>query len=187
MSSARWSWSTTSRLPQKRSWRSPLVSEGEFGNLLNSVLGPSSKATFLWRGWNTAGEKHVGVFEYQVDQQNSSLRLTLGSIETVVAFHGLVYADETSGTVWRITNEAGDFPSELRTKSISRSVDYGEILIGANRYVLPVHATVLLDTGTGKIRNDLRFEAYREFEADSRISFTGDDLHKSEAGDAIKR
>lgn len=165
-------------LSERTLWRSPLVSEGEFGNLLDSVLGSPSHAVFSWHGWENVGEKRVGVFEYHVDQQHSSLRLTLGSVQTVVAFQGLVYTDETSGTVWRITNNASEIPSELRTKSISRAVDYSEVAIGDMHYVLPVHATILLDTGTGNIRNELHFEQYRKFSADSHISFAAEDAGK---------
>jgi len=168
-------------------WRSPLVSEGEFGNLLDSVLGNTSQATFSWKGWDALGTRQVAVFEYQVDQQHSSLRLSLGAAESLVAFHGLIYTDPASGTVWRITNEAEDFPSELRTKSISRSVDYDEVTIGANRYVLPVHATVLLNTGETNLRNELRFEKYRKFEADSHVSFSPADVSSALPSEPIKR
>jgi hypothetical protein len=169
------------------SWRSPLVSEGEFGNLLDSVLGSSSGATFSWRGWGMIGGKRVGVFEYQVDLRHSSLRLSLGSVQTVIAFHGAVYAEESSGTVWRITNYADGFPAELETKSVARSVDYGEVVIGTGRYVLPVRATVLLDTGRSNIKNELRFDAYRKFDAGSTISYASEDIDKSGTGDSIKR
>lgn len=168
-------------------WRSPLVSEGEFGNLLDSVLGNSSGATFSWRGWDTIDGKRVGVFDYQVDLQHSSLRLSLGSVQTVIAFHGQIYVQETSGTVWRITNYSSGFPSELKTKSIARSVDYDEVFIGAGRYVLPVRATVLLDTGTSNIKNELRFDTYRKFDTDSTISYATEDIGKSGTGDGVKR
>ena len=155
-------------------WRSPLVSEGEFGNLLDSVLGNSSGATFVWRGSETVAERPVGIFEYSVDRRHSSMRLSVGSAEAVLPFHGAIYADETNGTVWRITNNADELPPELRTRSVSRSVDYGPISIGDNQFVLPVSATVLLDTGNGTIRNELRFDNYRKFTADSHISFTSE-------------
>ncbi len=158
-------------LSNRKVWRAPLTSEGELGNLMDSILGKSSSATFNWRGHATLDGKQVGVFEYEVDQQHSSLRLTLGGVEAVIAFHGLIYVDETGVAIWRITNEADRFPAELRTKSISRSVDYAPILIGATQYVLPVQAIVVLDTGKGNIKNELRFDKYRKFSADSRISF----------------
>ncbi|SRR5579884_1803260 len=167
-------------------WRSPLVSEGEFGNLLDTVLGDSSEAVFQWKGWDAVAGKRTGVIEYRVDQQHSTLRLSLGSAETVVAFHGLIYADADNGTVWRITNEAENFPAELRTKSILRLVDYDEVQIAAKRYVLPVHATVWLDTGENNLRNELRFENYRKFEADSRISFSTNDLNTTPS-EPVKR
>ena len=104
-----------------------------------------------------------------------------------IAFHGLVYADAKTGTVWRLTNDADQFPAALRTKSVERTVDYGAVAIGEGRYVLPVHASILLDTGTGHIRNELRFDAYRKFVTDSHISFTSTADASTGAGEPTKR
>ena len=167
-------------------WRAPLVSEGEFGNLLDSILGDSSTATLQWRGWDTVGEKRLGVIEYNVEREHSPWQFGLGAERSQIAFHGLVYADN-SGTVWRVTNDAADFPPALKTKSIARSVDYGDVVIGSNHYVLPLRATILLDTGNGEIRNELHFDAYRKFGVESHISFSSDEVSKNNPGDGIKR
>jgi hypothetical protein len=167
-------------LSQGAAWRSPLTSEGEFGNLLDSVLGDSSKAVFSWRGWDKVGARRVAVFAYHIGQQDSSVRLTFGSWDAVVPVEGLVFADADNGTVWRITNDTNEIPSELKTKSISRTVEYNEVAIGDNRYILPVHAVVLLNTGNSSIKNELWFDSYRKFSADSRISFSPADGTKSE-------
>jgi hypothetical protein len=169
----------------KALWRAPLVSEGEFGNLLDSILGTSSTASFEWQGWDSIGDKRLGVIEYQVDKEHSPWQFGLGVVQSPIAFHGLVYAD-SAGKVWRITNDAADFPPELKTKSLSRAVDYGEVVIGAKRYVLPVHASILLDTGYGHIKNEVHFDAYRKFGVDSHISFSSGDLSKSSPGETIK-
>ncbi|HEX4751129.1 MAG TPA: hypothetical protein VH302_16430 [Bryobacteraceae bacterium] len=165
-------------VPAHKLWRSPLVSEGEFGNLLDSVFSSESQASFTFRGWENLDGKRLAVFAYNVDQQHSKLRLSMGMYDTVVACWGVIYLDEDNGTVWRITNDADNFPQELHTKSVSRSVDYSEVAIGDNRYVLPVHASVILNTGERNLRNELRFESYRKFTADSRISFGADDPPK---------
>ena len=156
-------------------WREPLVTEGEFGSLLDSVLSGSSKVEFAWRGWEHIKDKLAAVFTYRVDPQNSPWKLALGAAEAKIAFHGLVYSDAETGTVWRITNDADEFPAALKTKSVARTVEYGEVAIGDARYVLPLHASVLLDTGKGQIRNELHFQEYRKFVADSHISFTSAD------------
>jgi hypothetical protein len=157
---------------ENTSWPSPLVSEGEFGNLLDNVLREASKATFSLRGWEKVGNRRVAVFAYRVDQQNSSMRLTFGSWDALIPFEGLLYTEPDSGTVWRITSNVNRIPTELKTKSISRAVDYGQVSIGDSQYVLPVHATVVLDTGNGHLRNELQFDSYRKFSAESRISFS---------------
>jgi hypothetical protein len=129
----------------------------------------------------------VGVFEYHVNQQHSPLVLTLGSIERAIAFEGLIYVDQATATVWRITNAADQFPPELRTKSISRSVDYGEVAIGPNHYILPLEASVLLDTGESKLRNELHFDHYRKFAAESSITFSPAELRNNAPSEPIKR
>jgi hypothetical protein len=159
-------------------WNSPLVSEGEFGNVLDSVLGAAYQTSFTLRDRENVDDKRVAVFTYQVDQQHTTLRLSLGSYDTTVPYSGLIYIDENNGTVWRITTFADQFPTELRTKSVERAVDYGEVGIGDNRYVLPVRATVILNTGDSNLRNELRFEGYRKFTAESHISFGPDDPPK---------
>ena len=168
-------------------WRAPLVTEGEFGNLVDSILGESSSAEFRWSRWEQIDDKRAAVFSYRVDQQHSPWQLALGAVQARIAFHGLVFTDAETGTVLRITNDADRFPAELRTKSIARTVDFGQVAIGDARYFLPVHASVLLDTGTGQIRNELHFEAYRKFVADSHISFTSTADASTGTPEPIKR
>jgi ribosomal protein L39E len=155
-----------------RSWRTPLVTEGEFGLLLSRVLAPESEATFTWSRWETLKGKRLAVFDYDVDKQHSTLRLSLGDLaKAVVPYHGSVWADPGTGAVWRITDTATDIPAILETKEISTTIDYGEILIGDTSYLLPVEAVVSLLLEKRRVRNEMVFDDYRKFEARSAITF----------------
>ena len=158
--------------PGRKHWRAPLTTEGEFGMLLDRVLGPASAATLEWRGWDTVRDRRVAVFNFSIDQQHSTLTLTLEEFaRATVPHHGSIYADPATGAVWRITNIADDIPPRIQTKNIATTIDYDEIPIGAGNYILPLAASVFLSTGLSSSRNEIQFKSYRKFDADSTITF----------------
>jgi hypothetical protein len=155
-----------------KTWRTPLVTEGEFGLLLSRVLSPDSEASFTWSRWETLKGKRLAVFDYDVDKQHSTLRLSLSDLaKAIVPYHGSVWADPETGAVWRITDTATDIPAVLETKQISTTIDYGEIPIGDTTYLLPVEAVVSLLLEKRRVRNEMTFEDYQKFEARSAITF----------------
>jgi hypothetical protein len=159
--------------PAKRIWHTPLVSEGEFGILLNQVMEPSSDASFTWSRWETVRGRRLAVFDYTVDKEHSTLVMQLSDLaKAVLAYHGSVYADPATGAIRRITDAVtSDIPRQLRMSAISTVIDYAETAIGDKSYLLPLAATVSVVTDTEKVRNDLEFQAYRKFEAESVIKF----------------
>ncbi|MCU1273928.1 MAG: hypothetical protein JWO48_1359 [Bryobacterales bacterium] len=155
-----------------RRWRTPLVTEGEFGILLSRVLGPKSEAFFTWNRWETVRGRRLAVFDFSVDKQHSTLTLNLSDlVKAIVPYHGSVYADPPTGAVWRITDTASDIPAALLTREISTTIDYDEVSIGTNKFLLPVEAIVSLLLENKKVRNEMEFRNYKKFEADSSITF----------------
>jgi hypothetical protein len=155
-----------------RRWRAPLTTEGEFGILLGTVFGSMPGASFVWSHWEIVRGKHLAVFDYSIDKEHSTLKLSLGDLAAaVIPYHGSIYADASTGKIWRITNSASDLPAQLDTNSISTTVDYDEIPIGGSRYLLPVAAAVYLTTDSRNLRNVIEFTNYRKFEAQSTITY----------------
>jgi hypothetical protein len=153
-------------------WHTPLITEGEFAILLSRVLGAESQAYFTWGRWETLREKRLAVFDYSVDKQHSTLTLSLSDLaKATVAYNGSVWADPATGAVWRITDTALDIPPALLTRAISTAIDYGEVVIGEKKYLLPIEATAALLLETKKVRNEMEFQGYRKFEADTVITF----------------
>lgn len=158
-----------------RRWRTPLSTEGEFGTLLGSVFGASSNTSFTWHGWERIRSQQLAVFDFAVDREHSTLKLTLSDLaQAVLPYHGSVYANPETGGVWRIISIASEIPREIRTKSTATTIDYDEVAIGGIKYLLPVEASVLVDTGSSHIRNEMTFNEYRKFEADSSIIYSYD-------------
>lgn len=154
-------------------WRRPLVTEGEFGMLMERVFGSITDTGFSWGGWQPSGNSWLAVFNYEIDKQHSTLSLTLGDLaKAIVPYHGSIYADPSTGAIWRITSNPTDIPPELKTKSIDTVIDYGPVLIAGQRYVLPAKATVVLVTPSNNVRNEIEFTNFRKFETESRITYS---------------
>jgi len=155
-----------------KSWRTPLTTEGEFGVLLSRVFGMSSNASFQWNGWQSIDGQRVAVFDYSIDQQHSTLRLSRSDLaNAVVPYHGSVYGNPDTGVIWRVTDSASGLPADLDTQAIATSIDYGEVPIGTAKYMVPVKATVSLEMKEKKVRNEMTFRNYRKFESQSTITF----------------
>jgi hypothetical protein len=155
-----------------RRWRAPLTTEGEFGIMLERVLGSTSHASLVWSRWETVRGKRLAVFDYSIDREHSTLKLSLGEFTAaVIPYHGSIYADPATGAIWRITDSASDLPPELETNRISTTLDYGEVSIGGSIYLLPVGAVIYLTTDSRNLRNVIEFTKYRKFEAASRITY----------------
>lgn len=158
-----------------RYWRAPLTSEGEFGTLIETVFGPSSAAEFRWNRWDAIDGAPVAVFDYAIDRLHSTLSLSLSDLaKAIVAYHGSIYADAQTGVIRRISSGADDIPSEVRTRSIGTTIEYGDVDIAGQKYYLPVSAVVTLATESSNVRNEIQFRNYRKFEADSHITYASD-------------
>ena len=157
----------------------PLNTEGEFGMLLAQVLGKDSTAYFTWNRWETVRGKQLAVFDFAVDKESSLMTLRLSdAASAVVGYEGSVYADPATGAVWRISYAAKDIPPQIQTRQISTEVDYAETAIGTKTYLLPTQASVTLLLWTKQIRNELEFRGYRKFEAESSVTFGGEESAK---------
>ena len=167
----------------RKRWRTPLVTEGEFGVLLSRVLGPDSEAVFTWNRWDSLRGRRVAVFDYSVDKAHSTLSLRLSDLaKAIIPYHGSVYADPAAGAVLRITDTATDIPRSLRTEQISTEIDFDEVAIGGATYLLPTEAVVSVLLPRSKVRNELIFRNYRKFEAQSDIKFGAETEEKPATG-----
>jgi hypothetical protein len=150
----------------------PLETEGEFGILISDVLDGNTGAQVSWSGWEDLDGRRLAVFEYLVDLKHSTLTLGLGGVDRqFVPYRGRIYANPSNGEIWRITNSPFDIPGSVLTRSITTTIDYGFVDIGNRHFVLPLTASILLDTGHNNILNKVAFRNYRKFETESKITF----------------
>ena len=173
------------------------VSKGEFGSFMRWIFDPAAKAAFEPKGQETIRGQRALVFSYRVDREGSRLELRALSKSVIAAFHGVVYIDEATRRVLRLTAES-EAPADFPVRDSYVSIDYDWAKIGDGQYLVPVRAeTGMTDpappphpdpmaqwarhrpTPTGplppaiptKYRNVLEFRGYRKFAADSKLTF----------------
>jgi hypothetical protein len=148
------------------------ISQGEFGGVLNAVFQPSSKADFQYKETDALGNGTVQVLGYRVAREDSNFSLTDSNQHINVGFHGLVYIDNATKSVRRITLEADDVPRNFALHSTSIMVDYDYIAIGTHDYLVPIRASVSLTQGRREaVLNEMEFRNYRRYAAQARVIY----------------
>lgn len=156
------------------------TSQGEFGSLMVGIFRPSSQAQFGWQYWRTIRGRTVAVFNYSIEQADSSYRVTWmqgtpGQQEIVTAYRGLVYWDAKENKMVRLTAEAVNIPESFPIKAASTRLDYDNVEIGGNQYMCPLTAVVEMRAGLERSRNEVSFRNYKKFDVGSVIKFDGSD------------
>jgi VWFA-related protein len=140
------------------------MSLGEFGDLLNLVFQPASKAEFHWKETDALANGTVQVFEYKVDRKNNSMLLTDSTQRILAGFHGLAYIDSSTFGIRRITMEADDLPPGFSVHAASISVDYDYVSINAHDYLMPARGTIRLKRGRHEADlNQVVFQDFRRY------------------------
>jgi hypothetical protein len=160
------------------------VSSGEFGSMMRAIFEPGSEAEFGWDHWATLRGRRMAVFNYFIDSGHSQYSITYGSTEgdqqrIITAYSGLIYADPNTGEITRIKFVAKDIPRSFPVNSAEETLDYDEVQISGNPYIVPLVATLYMAAGRDKTKNEIQFANYRKFETGSTI-FYGDSKITSE-------
>jgi hypothetical protein len=114
------------------------------------------------------------VFSYFIDSAHSdySLDYDRGAQRIFTAYKGLIFADENTGAISRITFEAVDIPATFPIRQATTILDYDEQKIGENSYLLPLSAKIQM-AGPNNVhtRNQETFKLYQKFGTESSITF----------------
>ena len=126
-------------------------------------------------------------FDHDREPRGLPVRFFGGAAELALACRasGQSYLPEYTGSVWidkenyrvlRIELSARNMPRSFPLDQVESSVDYDYVLIGDQKYLLPVHSEALsCARGTNDCsRNAIEFRNYKKFSADTSITFDGD-------------
>ena len=148
------------------------ISTGEFGGMMHSIFDEKSQAQFNWDHWGTLRGKKKAVFNYYIESGHSDYRITYENTQQIITgYQGLVYADENTGEIARITLSAVNIPRSFPVNEASEILDFGDTEIKGQMYNTPLKADVRLRSGRQKDKNDIEFRLYRKFGTESNIVY----------------
>ena len=151
------------------------TSAGDFGSMLREIFEPATQARFEWDHWATMRGRRSLVFGYRVSRERSQWQIDYNREQDIVtAYTGLIYVDNETHQVLRVTLEAVDIPSSFPIHHASTVLDYDYQTLGSQRFLLPLKGEVLLGSSDVVTRNDNEFRLYHKYSAESAITFDAD-------------
>ena len=149
-------------------------STGEFVTMLEDVLSPYTQAAFRKSTDETLGGRPAYTYNFRVLQENSNWDIYApdGSKATP-AYTGTIWIDKETFNIMRIEEQTGPMPSGFPFDKAESVVEYSFVRIDTKNYTLPVHSEVLTcQRGSSACtKNEINFQNYRKFTADSTIIF----------------
>jgi len=148
-------------------------SSGEFGSVMKGIFAPETATDFNWQTWFTLRGRKMHVYAYRVavDKSDYHVMVREQSRDLVAAYHGLIFIDDRKHAIHRITLHADGIPPSFPIQDISLMLDYDYTRIGDTDYLLPLTFELRSREGKFQVKNDVDYDQYRKFTADSSVSF----------------
>jgi hypothetical protein len=153
-------------------------SSGEFGSVMKGIFAPETQTDFSWQGWFTLRGRRTHVYSYRVAAAKSDYHIVVPNEkkDLVAGYHGLIFIDERKHYVLRITLHADGIPVSFPVQDVSLALDYEYTRIGDADYLLPLTFELRSREGNALVKNDVDYDGYRKFGADSNITFGPPDV-----------
>ena len=176
-----------------------LMTSGEFGPVLSTVLADALKGKITWARWEKSGDHTMAVFHYQVPENNSNYHVqfccvvdsfaTDGTPDSKVfnersAYHGDIVFSPADGSIRLLTLEA-DLPTGGLVAGAGMAIEYAATDIGGRSYICPIRSVSMLRAHTAQqtgaisrsnyrgpaktFLNDVTFSNYRRFGSETRV------------------
>ena len=170
-----------------------LVTRGEFGPILSTVLLDAAQSKLTWSHWEKGADGLEAVFSYAVPAQKSHYFVRAGFIydgsptshdyHELAAYHGEIAVDPASGAIRRLVLEADLAPDDPFVRS-AIMVKYGVVEVGGKSFICPVKSVALSlvrspsastaqhASGLGPPKtylNDVAFDKYHRLTSEMRI------------------
>lgn len=151
-------------------------STGEFSTILLNLLAPATDADFHGKRNSTIVNRQAFRYDYTVEQPNSNWNVIAASQSYKPSYSGSIWVDKQTSRVLRIEMSAKNMPAGFPLDAVESAVDYDFVLIGDQKFLLPVHSEALSCTrgSSDCTRNTIDFRNYRKFGADTSITFETD-------------
>ena len=164
-----------------------MITTGAFGNgnfaIHARAIFTTGAPTFDHRGLVALQGRAAIRYDFHVSRLMSGYHIRMHDREAVVGYHGSFYVDPDSLDLRRLDVVAEDIPYEIGLTDSTDRVDYGQVKIGADSFLLPVESELsMTDVNGQESRNYVRFSACRQYSGESVLRF--DDAPAADAENA---
>ena len=149
-------------------------STGEFASVYVDVLQDSTAARFRAPEASEVRGRPAKKFTYTVEKPNSHWKVHYGGAPLFPAYKGALWVDNATHQVVRVEMSARQIPKDYPLDAVEMTVEYGQVKIAGELYLMPVLAENLAcyrDTATCT-RNENQYLNYKKFSAQSTIMAT---------------
>jgi len=148
-------------------------SSGEFGSVLKSIFSAETGTEFNWQNWFTLRGRRMHVYSYHVtaSKSNYHIKVPEQKLDLVTGYHGLIFIDALRRMVHRITLHPDGVPPSFPIQDVSLALDYEYNRVGDADYLLPLQFELRSRERNLLVKNDVDYDNYRKFTADSSITF----------------
>jgi hypothetical protein len=176
-----------------------LMTTGEFGPVLSTVVADALKGKITWARWEKSSDGSMAVFHYQVPDDKSNYRVQFccivegyasdGTPEQKVfnersAYHGDIVFNPADGSIRLLTLEA-ELPTGGLVPGAGIAIEYAATEIGGHSYICPVRSVSMLRAHDAQqsgavsrsnykgepktFLNDVTFSNYRRFGSEVKV------------------
>ncbi len=148
------------------------MSQGEFGNFLDSIFEPAAGAVVRWDRAATLDKLSVDVLAFRMPQSKGYV-LTARRGSMRVPFEGFVYADAQTHAVLRIQMKCIMIPDTFPIQSVDLAVDYKPAQVAGREFLLPSHFVLNYFNHENDRQHvdDGRYSDYHQFSTDATLKF----------------
>lgn len=146
-----------------------MVNRGEFSSALLVLFDTPTQTRFRRAGREKVEGRKLRRYDFTVRQENSRWYVGPGK-GYPPAYRGSLWAEESTGKIYRLDMEARAFPKNYPIRYAGMSITYDEVTIHGDEFLMPAQAHVRA-CGDRRGCNDTvsLFSHYRHFTADSRL------------------
>lgn len=145
--------------------RSGMTTNGEFGNILETVRDDAAIGNLVWSRWEKGAAGPEAVYRFAITERRNS-HYSVNGLPS--AYQGEIAIDPSDGSIRRVVLKAIPEPGDLLTIA-NAAVEYGPVDLGANAYICPLKS-IAVSEGTHFLwLNDVAFEDYHLFRSNVRI------------------
>ena len=149
------------------------TSAGEFGAILQGIFLPESHAEFKEGSHDSLRGRDTVIYDFSVKKVNSRSQITDKSTKQsiIVGYSGSLWVDTETKMVIRIEDSSNEIPVGFPINFAEDSVDYDWVNIAGERFLLPVHAEILLGRESERHyeKNVIEFRGYRKYEGTVKV------------------